>query len=265
MAENDLNNTYQQKRVLLHGNDDIAAAVQLLTTTVNQLTTEVNHLTTEVNQLTTQNKQLTSQNNQLTTQINHLNNDSFIGNVYIRWGRTTCPTNGTDLVYTGYAAGNLYTENGAADNLCLTSEPIWGAYDDTAQSYSAKVYGTEYEFDLYTNGGAQFFGKNLQDHDAPCAVCHTSRRATVMIPGRNQCYPGWTKEYSGYLVSTLSGYPGFLSPSNYACMDSDAEFESADYESKNGKLMYLVEAICGSLRCPPYVNYRELTCVVCSK
>ncbi|XP_052790067.1 uncharacterized protein LOC128224294 [Mya arenaria] len=234
----------QQKRVLLHGTDDISAAVQLLTT-------EVNQLTSEINQLTTQNNQLTNQN--------------ILGDVYVRWGRTVCPANGTDLVYTGYAAGNFYSQNGAADILCLTSEPIWGAYDDTAQSYSSKVYGTEYEFDLYTNGGAQFFGKNLQNHDAPCAVCHTSRRTTVMIPGRNQCFPGWTKEYSGYLVSTLSGYSGYTSSSNYACLDLEAEFESADYENKNGKLMYLVEAICGSLRCPPYVNYRELTCVVCSK
>ncbi|XP_052790063.1 short-chain collagen C4-like [Mya arenaria] len=190
---------------------------------------------------------------------------SLPGAVYVRWGRTTCPTNGTDLVYTGYTAGNSYNQGGAAEYLCRTSEPIWSVYDDTAQRYSSKVYGTEYEFELYTNGGAQFFGKNLFNHDAPCAVCHTSRRTTIMIPGRNQCYPGWTKEYSGYLVSTLSGYSGYSSPSNYACLDSDAEFESADYEDKDGKLMYLVESICGSLRCPPYVNYRELTCVVCSK
>ncbi|XP_052790159.1 short-chain collagen C4-like [Mya arenaria] len=190
----------------------------------------------------------------------------FEGAVYIRWGRTVCPINGTDLLYTGFAAGNFYNDYGAADFLCLTSDPLWGVYDDAEHSPSAKVYGTEYQFSEqhYANGGAQFFGKNLHEHDAPCAVCHTSRQASVMIPGRNQCYPGWTKEYSGYLVAGLSG-ASHKSPTNYVCLDSGAEYESSDFRNDNGKLMYMVEAMCGSLRCPPYVQYREITCVVCSK
>ncbi|WAR30216.1 hypothetical protein MAR_032758 [Mya arenaria] len=192
---------------------------------------------------------------------------TFQGAVYVRWGRTTCPTTGTDLLYTGYAAGNYFNQEGAADYVCLTSEPIWGVYDDAAQPLSAKMFGTEYQFgqQSYVNGGARFFGKTLLDHDAPCAVCHTSRQATVMIPGRNQCYPGWTKEYSGYLVSGLSGISGHKSPTNYACLDADAEYEIGDHFSNDGKLMFLVEGMCGSFPCPPYVDHRELTCVVCSK
>ncbi|XP_052790165.1 uncharacterized protein LOC128224382 [Mya arenaria] len=250
----------QQKRVLLHGDGDIAEAVQLLTTEVNRLTTQNNQLATEINRLTTQ-------NNQLTTEVNGLATVVFSGAVYVRWGRTTCPTNGTDLVYTGFAAGNYYNQEGAADYVCLTSEPIWGAYDDTAQPISAKMYGTEYQFahQSFVDGGAHFFGKHLHDHDAPCAVCQTYRRSSVMIPGRNQCYPGWTKEYAGYLVSDLSGYSDHKSSTNYACLDADAEYEIGDQVDNNGKLMYLVEAICGSLPCPPYVDYRELKCVVCSK
>ncbi|XP_052790168.1 uncharacterized protein LOC128224384 [Mya arenaria] len=264
----------QQKRVLLHGDGDIAAAVQLLSTEVNRLTTQNNQLATEVNRLTTQNNQLTTdvnrlttQNNQLTNEVNELATDIFSGAVYVRWGRTTCPKNGTDLVYTGYAAGNYYNQEGAADYVCLTSEPIWGVYDDAAQRISAKMYGTEYQFahQSYVDGGSQFFGKNLHDHDAPCAVCQTSRRSSVMIPGRNRCYPGWTKEYSGYLVAGLSGYSIQKSPTNYVCLDADAEYQTGDHVNNDGKVMNLVEAICGSLPCPPYVNYRELTCVVCSK
>ncbi|WAR30223.1 hypothetical protein MAR_032765 [Mya arenaria] len=314
------------KRVLLQGDGDLAAAVQLLTTQVNQLTAEVANL-----------KQ-------------HNNG----GAVYIRWGRTVCPMNGTDLLYTGFAAGNFYNDYGAADFLCLTSDPLWGVYDDAEHSPSAKalfimtlvtlvlfcviicltlaeqgrfkrvllhgdgdlvaavqllttqvnqqsaditnlkqknleleskITQMQSTFDqhladisshqtggavyvrwgrTYANGGAQFFGKNLYDHDAPCAVCHTSRQASVMIPGRNQCYPGWTKEYAGYLVAGLSG-TSHKSPTNYVCLDSGAEYEASDYRDDNGKLMYLVEAMCGSLRCPPYVQYREITCVVCSK
>ncbi|WAR30369.1 hypothetical protein MAR_032911 [Mya arenaria] len=312
----------QQKRVLLHGDGDIAAAVQLLSTEVNRLTTQNNQLATEVNRLTTQNNQLTTDVNRLTTQNNQLTNEvnelateinqqqtnitnvatknvemgskisqletknaqletkidqhtvdmtslssqqhgeqkdvfivaTFQGAVYVRWGRTTCPKNGTDLVYTGYAAGNYYNQEGAADYVCLTSEPIWGVYDDAAQRISAKMYGTEYQFahQSYVDGGSQFFGKNLHDHDAPCAVCQTSRRSSVMIPGRNRCYPGWTKEYSGYLVAGLSGYSIQKSPTNYVCLDADAEYQTGDHVNNDGKVMNLVEAICGSLPCPPY-------------
>ncbi|XP_052820146.1 uncharacterized protein LOC128245970, partial [Mya arenaria] len=188
---------------------------------------------------------------------------SIQGSVYTRWGRTTCPANGTDLVYAGYTAGSSWDLHGAADYLCLTSQPIWGVYNDGRSS--AGIYGTEYQFHEqgFTHLGAEFFEKALGDHDAPCAVCRTSRETTLMIPGRNQCYPGWTKEYAGYLVS--GEYAGALSVTNYACLDASAETENSDYPDKNGRLMYIVESVCGSLPCPPYVQYREITCVVCSK
>jgi len=151
------------------------------------------------------------------------------------------------------------------DYLCLSSEPQWGAFDDSAARYSAKIYGTEYQFreQGYANGGSAFFGQDLYDHDAPCAVCHTFRQAILMIPGRNECYPGWTKEYSGYLAGGLTYASN--SASSYVCLDGHSEFESGDARNDNAKLLYLTEAKCGSLPCPPYVNNRELTCVVCSK
>ena len=126
------------------------------------------------------------------------------------------------------------------------------------------MYGAEYQFgeQNYADGGADMFDENLYEHDVPCALCHSNRNAIVMIPGRNQCYEGWNLEYSGYLVSGRSTQ---AAASNYACLDSRSETEFGDVENKNGKLMYTTEAVCGSLKCPPYVQYRELTCVVCSK
>lgn len=83
-----------------------------------------------------------------------------------------------------------------------------------------------------------------------------------MIPGRNQCYAGWTMEYSGYLVA---GWPANNAASNYVCLDGRAETEVGDAENLNGYLIYTVEAECGTLKCPPYVQDREVTCVICSK
>jgi hypothetical protein len=83
-----------------------------------------------------------------------------------------------------------------------------------------------------------------------------------MIPGRLDCYPGWTKEYSGYLVSENAGHP---SNSEYVCLDSRPDVIIGGHDNKNGRLFYFVEGVCGSLKCPPYVEGRELTCVVCTR
>ena len=59
-----------------------------------------------------------------------------------------------------------------------------------------QVLGAEYEFsDRHANGGSKYFKKNLNDQDAPCSLCRTPRSDVTMIPGRLECYPGWTKEY----------------------------------------------------------------------
>ena len=47
------------------------------------------------------------------------------GVTYIRWGRTTCPdTPGTELVYSGRAAGTHCTHQGvSSDYRCLLDDP----------------------------------------------------------------------------------------------------------------------------------------------
>ncbi|KAH3807581.1 hypothetical protein DPMN_135926 [Dreissena polymorpha] len=229
------------RRLVLHSDVDMAAAIQTLTARIEQLV---------------------AKDNQHESEIQALKAGSVGASIYTRWGRTTCPKNGTELVYNGFTAGNTYDKNGAADYICLSGDPIWGVYSDSPRTYSPYIYGAEYDMNWYSAGASQFFGSNILDHDAPCAVCRSSRQTTVMIPGRNQCYPGWTMEYAGYLVSGLSEH---ASPTNYACLDTKPEFEFEDAENKIGKLMYLVVAACGTLKCPPYVQSREITCAVCSK
>lgn len=51
----------------------------------------------------------------------------------------------------------------------------------------------------------------------------------------------------------------------YTCVDEHPEAVHGGPENRNGYLFYHVEALCGSLKCPPYVHGRELACVVCSK
>ena len=73
---------------------------------------------------------------------------------------------------------------------------------------------------------------------------------------------GWTKEYSGYL---MAGYYTHTAASEFVCVDKNAEKVRGGERNSNGKAFVQVEAVCGSLPCPPYKNGREMTCVVCTK
>ncbi|XP_060565603.1 uncharacterized protein LOC132724689 [Ruditapes philippinarum] len=133
------------------------------------------------------------------------------GETYVRWGRTTCPDNGAELVYDGYTAGSHFTHSGAAVNyLCLPKKTSWAKYNDGVQEYRGYVFGAEYE---------------------------------------------------GVLVA---GYYKHTAASEYVCLDESPESIEGSNADQNGILMYSVEGRCGSLKCPPYIDGRELSCVVCS-
>ena len=189
------------------------------------------------------------------------------GSTYVRWGRKSCPSiNGTELVYSGFAGGPYYTNTGTAANyICLAPDPDWDHYSD-AHDAGATVYGAEYQLGdegIGTQKAAQFDGGNyVYQEDVPCSVCRSSRPTMIMIPGKNQCYNGWTMEYKGYLAA---GGLAYTASSEYVCLDNRPETEQGGHHNDNGALFYFVEGRCGSLPCPPYIDGRELTCVVCTK
>ena len=223
-----------------------------------------------ITNLTTQVQNLSARVARQEIELGTLKNDMVTlqsvagGTTYVRWGKKTCPSNGTETVYSGYAAGSHYTSTGAAANyLCLSPDPMWAYYSDKVDS-GAYVYGAEYEFYVTSSDryhGRPFFGENLLNNDAACSVCRTTRSAVLMIPGRNKCYDGWTLEYAGYLAAGYHNYHA----TEYVCLDFHPDSIVGGQKDDNGALFYLVEGICGSLECPPYVNGRELTCAVCSK
>ena len=191
-------------------------------------------------------------------------NVKISGTTYTRWGRARCPGNGSEAVYSGYAGGSHYSHKGAAASMvCLPKDPDWeqGKYSDKQEAHVAYIYGTEYE-DLAGRSDS-LFATSHHSQDMPCVVCNIkSRSSHIVIPGRTKCYPGWTSEYSGYL---MAGYYDHVAATDYHCIDKDPEDIPGGTANLNGKVLYFVEAACGSLLCPPYVNGREFPCVVCSK
>ncbi|XP_064642664.1 uncharacterized protein LOC135496982 [Lineus longissimus] len=190
---------------------------------------------------------------------------SLGGATYIRWGRTTCPAD-AELVYSGYAGGQHYTQTGGgAGYVCLTDKPKYATYT-TAGEATEWICGVELELSGTT--GSIFNTANakpnaLHDSDVKCAVCQSTRPAKIMIPGTKECVPGWTMEYWGYLMTEHYTHKG---RTEFACVDNAPESGSeGGAKNENGALMYHVQGSCGSLPCKPYVQGYELTCVVCTK
>ncbi|XP_060578229.1 uncharacterized protein LOC132735306 [Ruditapes philippinarum] len=224
------------KRLVLHSSEDLLNVISKLERKVESLDAEVTALKA---------KQLTC------------------GATYIRWGKTACPMNGTELIYKGYMAGDKWDEyGGGSNNLCLPEDPTWNQYVDGYNS-GAVIYGTEIEADSAVSN--KLFGKPTDNQDIPCAVCRSSRASHLMLPARTNCYPGWTGEYDGYLVS---GHPAWKTNSDYICLDSGLEFVPHGSANDNEHVLMPVEVRCGllgSLPCPPFVDGRELACVFCTK
>jgi hypothetical protein len=160
----------------------------------------------------------------------------------------------TEPIYSGRAAGAFWNKPGGSNYLCLPDEPQYTlSYTPGSQSFS-EIYGTEYEAPVA--GG--------QDHNVPCAVCFVSTRVAVfMLPAMTSCPTGWTREYYGYLMSTYQRSDHHRT--TFECVDKDQESLSGSQADTNGAVFYHVEANCNGLPCPPYNNYKELNCAVCTK
>ena len=173
------------------------------------------------------------------------------GATYVRWGKTSCPTEqGTELLYAGRAAGSHYThKGGGADLLCLPDNPDHLG----ATSPTNYLYGVEYETNI----------NNLANHNVPCAVCYTPTRATMlMIPGWTHCPASWTKEYVGYVMTEFKNFHRL----QHVCVDQHVEFVPGEARDVDGALLHIVDIACNTgLPCPPYSSTNDVTCAVCTK
>ena len=178
------------------------------------------------------------------------------GATYIRWGKSSCPSiTGTQLVYSGIAAGSWYSQSGGGANyLCMPKKPKYKSdltYRGGSNAHS-QLYGLEYENPV----------QGSHNHNAPCAVCHvTTRSAVLLLPADYSCPTNWTREYYGYLMSDHVHHKR----TNFVCVDEDMEVLPGSSRDTHGALFYHVEANCNGLPCKPYNNHQELNCVLCTK
>ena len=119
----------------------------------------------------------------------------------------------------------------------------------------APIYGVEYEI----NTGSPL--PALHDHNVPCAVCHVSTRAAVlMIPAWHHCPSQWTLEYTGYLMTDNYTHK----KATYECVDKDAASVPGSHADINAALIYHVEANCNGLYHVHHMTLRRSSCVLCA-
>ncbi len=168
----------------------------------------------------------------------------------------------------GQIGGQHYSyKGGAATYLCMPSDPEYRGYilrnDSDANEMRNYLHGAEYEKEdasVYPFSNANT--DRTDDYDAPCAVCRVNTRISVIMqPAKVSCPNTWTREYQGFLMSELFSD----ARTEHICVDYEPEVIPASNYSFDGAGLFLVEGVCGSLACPPYVAERELTCSVCTK
>ena len=182
------------------------------------------------------------------------------GAVYVRWGHDQCPST-AQLVYSGRAGGPCYNDPGSGSNpQCLPLDPSFLTSVSGAQHHRGIMHGVEYE--TYTDSNSHVHGRH--NLEVPCAVCHVSNRTAVyMVPAKYTCPTGWTREYYGYLMTSVSS--GECHRTQFTCVDTAFKGVPGTLANLDGLLFHFVEGRCGSLPCPPYDNKRELSCAVCTK
>lgn len=175
------------------------------------------------------------------------------GVVYTRWGKSSCPsTAGTQQVYVGRAGGGVFIHMVVVVQTISVCQKILNTGPTIIQVSrdTATLYGIEYEEPLSST--------TRSSDDAVCVVCFISTRDNPDDPSQNQLSTQLDKRISwvDYLMFEYKG----SGRTTYVCVD-----QSFDQAHTSAGHFYHVEATCNSMPCPPYVNYKELTCVVCTR
>ena len=159
----------------------------------------------------------------------------------------------------GFVAGKYHNQPGnGADSLCLPENPSWANFTDGNDYLRGKIYGSE----IHIEEPSKIFQGAAHNQDLPCAVCESRKPAIIMLPARTTCFPGWAEEYTG---SIMANYHSHAGPYNHICVDFQPDFVPNGGAASGQHVLYLIEAQGGALPCPPYVQGRELACIVCSK
>ena len=161
--------------------------------------------------------------------------------------------------------------------MCLREKPTFSWQDNDYDQSSAEVYGIQYATGSWSVQELQ----PLNGASVPCAVCEAERGDVLTYPGMERdallneffsspsllvigatkCPAGWNEEYQGYIMAEY--YASSHYKTEFVCVERHAE-KGKGPTNRNQAYLYTTEVQCNGLKCPPYIKWRELSCVVCS-
>ncbi|MCK5211386.1 hypothetical protein KAJ89_01665 [Candidatus Parcubacteria bacterium] len=141
------------------------------------------------------------------------------GDVFTRWGNSTCPAN-TTLLISGYGFGGHYSHTGnGAEMLCLEPNDPGAA--------SAALGNLLY---AASTGGASYMPPGITGSTIlKCAVCLAPGPSFELF-GSDTCPTGWTSSYTGYTMGAYY-HSGHYTNSTH-CVDN-INFDAAQGGSGN--------------------------------
>ena len=196
------------------------------------------------------------------------------GVVYTVWGLADCPITAS-RVLEGLVSAPQSTDSGtAADYLCLpNNSPMFDSLANPNAQQQSGIVGVL--FDTFDEPLAAVHGMA-----APCAVCHTSRAAKLMLPGSATCPGnGWRTEYTGYLMSSRDNpseqlateQPDSTFRTEYVCVAESAVgvAVSSSPGGDDAELVHVhLDCVMGSsLDCSENESYtaaQQLPCAICT-
>ncbi len=96
-----------------------------------------------------------------------------------------------------------------------------------------------------------------------CVWCMpTKDLVLIMVSGKSSCPAGFTREHYGYLMSERVHVNHHRS--TFECVDKNLESVHGSSQMQYNGLFGHVEAVCNALPCPPYNNYKEINCAMCT-
>jgi len=164
----------------------------------------------------------------------------------------------------GVAGTGKYNEGGDGSNMiCLHRNPVWKETISNSGGRKSLLYSVEYKFYDLPFSTSNNGGHSLESNDMPCVACHVrTRTAQIMIPARDTCPYGWTREYWGCLVAAHSHHH---QRGEYNCLDDAPEVTAGGSAASAGAEVFAVSTPCGyGFLCPPFKSGYGVLCVVCS-
>ncbi|VDI15949.1 Hypothetical predicted protein [Mytilus galloprovincialis] len=164
----------------------------------------------------------------------------------------------------GFVGGASHNDSGSQVNmLCVPTQPQYAINNKKADNHPW-LGGTIYSMHQMDTPNTALDQSKYTLYGIPCTVCRArDKTSVIMIPGRKECTSDWEKEYNGYL---FGGNPKFKSGSEYVCIDEVPERRKKATSWSEKPILKPVHSKCNEVMpCPPFIDGRVLTCVVCSK